>query len=52
MVRLYVAKKWGFQDFQYICEDASDQSQVTKIKCIVCSGFWGEKPQELQQLLG
>ena len=50
MVRLSVAKNWIFKEFECICEDASDQSQVTKIKCTVCSEFYGEKPQELEKL--
>ena len=50
MVQLSVAKNWRFKEFEYICEDASDQSQVTKIKCIVCSEFYRVKPQELEKL--
>ena len=29
-----------------------DQTQVTKVNCIVCSEFYGEKPQELEKLQG
>ena len=52
MVRLSVAKNWRFKECEYICEDVSDQSQITKIKCIVCSEFYGEKPQELERHQG
>ena len=50
MVQLSVAKNWRFKEFEYICEEASDQSQVTKIKCIVYSEFYRVKPQELEKL--
>ena len=52
MVQRSVAKNWRFKEFEYVCEDASDQSQVKKIKCIICSEFYGEKPQELEKLQG
>ena len=52
MVRLSAAKNWRFKEFKYICEDASDQFQVTKIGCIVCSEFYGKKPQEHEKLQG
>ena len=52
MVRLSVAKNWRFKECEYICEDVSDQSQITKIKGIVCSEFYGEKPQELEKHQG
>ena len=50
MVRLSVAKNCVFKEFEYICEDASGQSRATKIKCIVCSEFYREKPEELERL--
>lgn len=52
MVKLSVAKKWGFKEFKYLCEDASDSSRVTKIKCQVCCEFYGEKPEQLEKLQG
>ena len=52
MVRLSVAKKWRFKELEYICEAASDQSQVTKIKCTIFSEFYWEKPQELEKIQG
>ena len=52
MIQLSVTKNWRFKEFEYICEDTSDRSHVTKIKCIVCSEFYGEKPEELEKLQG
>ena len=52
MVRLSFAKNWRFIEFEYVCENASDQSQVKKIKCIIWSKFYGGKSQELEKLQG
>ena len=52
MVQLSVAKNWRFKELEYVCEDASDQSQVKKIKCTIWSEFFGEKPQEIEKLQG
>ena len=52
MVKLSVAKKWGFKEFKYLCEDTSDSSRITKMKCQVCCEFYGEKPEQLEKLQG
>ena len=52
MVRISVAKKWNFKEFKYICDNEDDPSKVTKLKCIVCSEFYGEKSNELEKLKG
>ena len=48
MVKLSKCKAWNFKEFSYVHED----TEVTKICCLVCKEFYADSKHELQKLKG